>query len=96
MKCVVGAQTRMQAHAAHKVLGARGAGSGVVMGPYALHMNSNCAMFTSNLPVLRMPPQQAAKHPQYRCRRLPSPPAMPRTEPVEAAAAVRTPCNDLG
>mmetsp|Transcript_19365 Transcript_19365/g.58527 ORF Transcript_19365/g.58527 Transcript_19365/m.58527 type:complete len:382 (-) Transcript_19365:686-1831(-) len=56
-------KTRMQAHTAHKVLAGSG---GPATGSYALHVNSNCAMFTNNMPAYRVPPLQPPPHPQYR------------------------------
>lgn len=53
----------MQAHTAHKVLAGSG---GPATGSYALHVNSNCAMFTNNMPAYRVPPLQPPPHPQYR------------------------------
>lgn len=57
-------KTRMQASAAHRINNAGSAGASHP-GLYALHINTNSAMFTANIPLLRKPP--ARDHlPHYR------------------------------
>lgn len=57
-------KTRMQASAAHRIANA-GASSAAHPGLYALHINKNSAIFTSNKPLLRTPPLKNTL-PQYR------------------------------